>query len=205
MHPIETLQAKNFFVSNKGTRGSANGFYATNDRNLDWFTVCDINDVLDESLAKQNQLGKIAISCKGDCADVKKPVVSTEQKPTAIVDSALVAEVPDTLSALQKVSSHTPSQSPTSSEIVPEKRNETKKEFQVKGIRVFKEGSTISIIDTAPHDKSKAKVIASFPICGGSRCEGEENSVGEREESEELVWAAACKVAEYIGNSDLSW
>ena len=54
-----------FFLQNKGTRGSANGFYAITDRNLEWFNTCDINDVEDNTLAEQNKKYKIALKQLG--------------------------------------------------------------------------------------------------------------------------------------------
>ena len=54
-------------MKNKGSRGSANGFYAVSNRNLEWFNICDINDIGDTRLADQNKLNNIAILCEDDC------------------------------------------------------------------------------------------------------------------------------------------
>ena len=48
-----SIQSREFFIKNKGTRGDSNGYYSVSDRNMAWFKVCDINDVLDERLKKQ--------------------------------------------------------------------------------------------------------------------------------------------------------
>ena len=48
-----SIQSREFFIKNKGTRGDSNGYYSVSDRNMAWFEVCDINDVLDERLKKQ--------------------------------------------------------------------------------------------------------------------------------------------------------
>lgn len=50
-----SIQSLEFFLKNKGTRGDSNGYYAVSDRNLKWFNVCDINDVVDTRLAEQNR------------------------------------------------------------------------------------------------------------------------------------------------------
>lgn len=55
-----SVQSREFFLQNKGKRGSANNYYAVNARNLEWFQVCDINDIEDTRLADQNRLHNIA-------------------------------------------------------------------------------------------------------------------------------------------------
>jgi hypothetical protein len=50
-----SIQSLEFFLKNKGTRGDSNGYYAISDRNMRWFNVCDINDVVDTRLAEQNK------------------------------------------------------------------------------------------------------------------------------------------------------
>ena len=54
-----SIQSKDFFLKNKGTRGDSNGYYAANDRNNAWFSICDINDVEDTRLAEQNKAHKL--------------------------------------------------------------------------------------------------------------------------------------------------
>jgi len=50
-----SIQSREFFIKNKGSRGDSNGYYSVSDRNLEWFKVCDINDVEDNRLAEQNK------------------------------------------------------------------------------------------------------------------------------------------------------
>ena len=42
-------------MNNKGSRGSANNWYAKDARNLEWFKLCDVNDVEDTRLLEQNK------------------------------------------------------------------------------------------------------------------------------------------------------
>ena len=57
-----SIQSREFFIKNKGTRGDSNGYYSASDRNLEWFNICDINDVFDDRLAQQNKNHKSATS-----------------------------------------------------------------------------------------------------------------------------------------------
>ena len=50
-----SIQSREFFIKNKGTRGDSNGYYSITDRNLEWFHICDINDIFDTRLAEQNK------------------------------------------------------------------------------------------------------------------------------------------------------
>lgn len=50
-----SIQSREFFIKNKGTRGDSNGYYAVTDRNMEWFNTCDINEIFDTRLAEQNK------------------------------------------------------------------------------------------------------------------------------------------------------
>ena len=50
-----SVQSKDFFLKNNETRGDSNGFYKVSDRDLAWFNTCDINDIEDTRLARQNE------------------------------------------------------------------------------------------------------------------------------------------------------
>ena len=41
-----STQSQDFFLKNKGTRGDVNNWIDTSARNMKWFNVCDINDVV---------------------------------------------------------------------------------------------------------------------------------------------------------------
>ena len=56
-----STQSRDFFLKNKGTRGDVNNWIATEARDLVWFNVCDINDILDTRLRDQNIRHKIAL------------------------------------------------------------------------------------------------------------------------------------------------
>ena len=49
-----SIQSKDYFLRNKGTRGDVNTYYKTSDRNMDWFRMCDINEIKDDRLKLQN-------------------------------------------------------------------------------------------------------------------------------------------------------
>jgi hypothetical protein len=56
-----STQSRDFFLLNKGTRGDVNNWISVDERNMQWFNVCDINDVLDTRLKDQNLKHKIAL------------------------------------------------------------------------------------------------------------------------------------------------
>ena len=77
-----SVQAKDFFLKNKGTRGSANGFYKVTDRNLAWFLTCDINEVEDLRLVHQND--KHNGASRATNSGTNK---SANEKKTAVVET----------------------------------------------------------------------------------------------------------------------
>ena len=56
-----STQSRDFFLNNKGKRGDVNNWIETSARNMQWFNVCDINDILDTRLRDQNIKYKIAL------------------------------------------------------------------------------------------------------------------------------------------------
>ena len=57
-----STQSREFFLLNKGTRGDVNNWIETTARNMQWFNVCDINDVEDTRLKDQNYKNGIALA-----------------------------------------------------------------------------------------------------------------------------------------------
>ena len=77
-----SIQSREFFIKNKGTRGDSNGYYSVSDRNMAWFKVCDINDVLDERLKKQNEGKFFPTASYGVIPpDKQEPVAPTSVRP----------------------------------------------------------------------------------------------------------------------------
>ena len=84
-----SIQSREFFIKNKGTRGDSNGYYSVSDRNMAWFEVCDINDVLDERLKKQNGDKFFPTASYGVIPpDKQEPVAPTSVSPMSGADHA---------------------------------------------------------------------------------------------------------------------
>ena len=91
-----SIQSKKYFLKNKASRGDVNGYYNVTDRNIDWFRMCDINEIRDDRLKLQNAaiIANIPASSASTNSEAAAAAVAVARAITKKVDVEQVRSPP---------------------------------------------------------------------------------------------------------------